>query len=158
MYFWVTRQIQKFLAHCLCISGTKARVGHYATAAGQLWAEWEERHAAGWEEDTRRGDQALESSDPGQWIWLLVIRWRNTSAIRKVDCLVMTVYSSCFNIPHHWHNLFSNPFSIWWANKRIQTRRSPSVCTLRRRLISNAYCSSLRRTPNLKQRWPGEEL
>lgn len=55
------------IAPLLCASGTKAGVGHHATAAGQLWAEWEKRHAAGGEEDTGRGDQALESSDPGQW-------------------------------------------------------------------------------------------
>lgn len=63
---WKNLQIQSASAHLLYISGTKAGVRHHATAAGQLWAEWEERHAAGGEEDTWRGDQALESSNPGE--------------------------------------------------------------------------------------------
>lgn len=59
-------RIQTSSAHLRCVSGTKAGVRHHANAAGQLWAEWEERHAAGGEEVTGGGDKALESSDPGQ--------------------------------------------------------------------------------------------
>lgn len=49
-------------------------------------------------------------------------------------------------------------FSIWLASKKIQIQKSTSVCTLKRRYTSNVFSSSLRTTPNLKQRFLGEGI
>lgn len=46
-------------------------------------------------------------------------------------------------------------FSIWSASRKIRTLKSTSACTRRRRCISNAFSSSLRKITNLKRKLAG---
>lgn len=46
-------------------------------------------------------------------------------------------------------------FSIWSASRKTRTLKSTSACTRRRRCISNAFSSSLRKITNLKRKLAG---